>query len=51
VPGRRYLEDLLAAVLEATRAGQSLEDMKAISCSTNIRIGAQYEDWGPTNIE
>lgn len=42
VDHRQYLEDLYDAVLEAARAGQSLEEMKTSS---------QYEAWRQMNIE
>ena len=48
---RQYLEDLHSAVLEAARAGQSLEDMQASITLDKYRDWGQYEDWLPMNIE
>jgi glyoxylase-like metal-dependent hydrolase (beta-lactamase superfamily II) len=48
---RQYLQDLYAAVLEATRAGQSLDDMKAKITLDKYRDWGQYQDWRPMNIE
>jgi glyoxylase-like metal-dependent hydrolase (beta-lactamase superfamily II) len=48
---RQYLEDLHAAVLEATRAGQSLDDMKAKITLDKYQDWGQYQDWRPMNIE
>ena len=48
---RQYLEDLHAAVLEGTRAGQSLDDMKAKITLEAYQDWGQYEDWRPMNIE
>ncbi|HSA81903.1 MAG TPA: hypothetical protein VLE23_13895, partial [Geminicoccaceae bacterium] len=48
---RRYLEDLHAAVLEAARAGRSLEQMQAEITLDKYRDWSQYEDWRPMNIE
>lgn len=48
---RQYLEDLHAAVLEAARAGQSLEEMKAGITLDKYQDWGQYEDWRTMNIE
>jgi glyoxylase-like metal-dependent hydrolase (beta-lactamase superfamily II) len=48
---RRYLEDLHAAVLEAARAGKSLEEMQAEITLDQYSDWSQYEDWRPMNIE
>lgn len=48
---RRYLEDLHDAVLEAARAGQSLEQMKANITLDKYQDWDQYEEWRPMNIE
>ena len=48
---RQYLEDLYDAVLEAARAGQSLEEMKANITLDKYQDWGQYEDWRPMNIE
>ena len=48
---RQYLEDLHAAVLQAARAGQSLEEMKANITLDKYQGWGQYEDWRPMNIE
>lgn len=48
---RQYLEDLHAAVLEAARAGQSLEGMKAGITLDKYQDWGQYEDWRTMNIE
>ena len=48
---RRYLEDLYDAVLQAARAGQSLEAMQASITLDKYRDWAQYEEWLPMNIE
>ena len=48
---RQYLEDLYDAVLEAARAGQSLEKMKANITLDKYQDWGQYEDWRPMNIE
>jgi glyoxylase-like metal-dependent hydrolase (beta-lactamase superfamily II) len=48
---RRYLEDLQAAVLEAARAGQSLEQMQASITLDKYQEWSQYAEWLPMNIE
>jgi glyoxylase-like metal-dependent hydrolase (beta-lactamase superfamily II) len=48
---REYLQDLHDAVLEAARAGQSLEQMKANITLHKYRDWSQYEEWRPMNIE
>ena len=48
---RQYLEDLHAAVLQAARAGQSLEEMKANITLDRYEGWGQYEDWRSMNIE
>jgi glyoxylase-like metal-dependent hydrolase (beta-lactamase superfamily II) len=48
---RQYLEDLNAAVLEAARAGQSVDEMKANITLDKYQHWGQYEDWRPMNIE
>ena len=48
---RAYLEDLYAAVLEAARAGQSLDDMKRTIKLEKYKDWGQYKDWLPLNIE
>ena len=48
---RQYLEELHAAVLEAARAGQSLDEMKAGITLDKYQDWGQYEDWRPMNIE
>jgi glyoxylase-like metal-dependent hydrolase (beta-lactamase superfamily II) len=48
---REYLQDLHDAVLEAARAGQSLEQMKANITLDKYRDWSQYEEWRPMNIE
>ena len=48
---RQYLEDLHDAVLEAARAGQSLEQMKASITLDKYEDWGQYEEWRPMNIE
>lgn len=48
---RQYLEDLHAAVLEAARAGQSLDEMTANITLDKYQDWGQYEDWRPMNIE
>lgn len=48
---RRYLEDLHSAVLEAARAGQSLEEMQKSITLDQYRDWGQYEEWLPMNIE
>jgi glyoxylase-like metal-dependent hydrolase (beta-lactamase superfamily II) len=48
---RRYLEDLHDAVLEAARAGQSLEEMQASITLDKYQGWSQYEEWRPMNIE
>lgn len=48
---RQYLEDLHAAVLQAARAGQSLEEMKANITLDKYEGWGQYEDWRSMNIE
>jgi glyoxylase-like metal-dependent hydrolase (beta-lactamase superfamily II) len=48
---RQYLEDLYDAVLEAARAGQSLEQMQATIMLDKYRDWGQYEEWRPMNIE
>ena len=48
---RQYLEDLHDAVLEAARAGQSLDQMKADITLDKYQDWGQYEDWRTMNIE
>lgn len=48
---RQYLEELYGAVLEAARAGQSLEEMQASITLDQYADWEQYEDWRPMNIE
>jgi glyoxylase-like metal-dependent hydrolase (beta-lactamase superfamily II) len=48
---RRYLEDLQGAVLEAARAGQSLEQMQASITLDKYQEWSQYAEWLPMNIE
>lgn len=48
---RAYLEDLYAAVLEAARAGQSLEEMKRSITLEKYKDRGQYDAWLPLNIE
>lgn len=48
---RQYLEDLHAAVLDAARAGQSLEEMQASITLDKYQDWGQYEAWRPMNIE
>lgn len=48
---RQYLEDLHAAVLQAARAGQSLDEMKANITLDKYQEWGQYEDWRAMNIE
>ena len=48
---RRYLEDLYQAVLEAARAGQSVDEMKQSITLEEYKDWSQYEAWRPLNIE
>jgi glyoxylase-like metal-dependent hydrolase (beta-lactamase superfamily II) len=48
---RAYLEDLYAAVLEAARAGLSVEEMKETITLEKYQDWGQYEAWLPLNIE
>jgi hypothetical protein len=48
---RRYVEDLHHAVLEAARAGQSLEEMQAGVTRDRYRDWDQYQGWLPMNLE
>jgi glyoxylase-like metal-dependent hydrolase (beta-lactamase superfamily II) len=48
---RRYLEDLHGAVLQAARAGQSLEEMQASITLDKYQGWDQYEAWRELNIE
>jgi glyoxylase-like metal-dependent hydrolase (beta-lactamase superfamily II) len=48
---RIYLEDLYAAVLAGTRAGQSLEEMQAAITLDKYKDWQQYEAWRAENIE
>ena len=48
---RAYLEDLYAAVLEAARAGRSLDDMKQTIKLEKYKDWGQYKAWFPLNIE
>ncbi len=48
---RGYMSDLYAAVLQATRAGQTLDQMKASIKLEKYKGWAQYEAWLPLNIE
>jgi glyoxylase-like metal-dependent hydrolase (beta-lactamase superfamily II) len=48
---RQYLEDLHASVLEAVRAGMSLDEMKKSIKLDKYKSWGQYEAWLPLNIE
>lgn len=48
---REYMSDLYGAVLQATRAGQTLDQMKASIKLEKYKGWAQYEAWRPLNIE
>jgi glyoxylase-like metal-dependent hydrolase (beta-lactamase superfamily II) len=48
---RRYLEDLHAAVAEATRAGKSVDEMKQSITMSAYRDWGSYADFLPLNIE
>ena len=48
---RAYLDDLYAAVLEAARTGQSLDDMKRTIKLEKYKDWGQYKNWLPLNIE
>jgi glyoxylase-like metal-dependent hydrolase (beta-lactamase superfamily II) len=48
---RAYLEDLYGAVLEAARAGQSLEQMQKNITLEAYKDWGQYEKWRALNIE
>jgi glyoxylase-like metal-dependent hydrolase (beta-lactamase superfamily II) len=48
---RQYLEDLHDAVLQAVRAGRSLEEMKADITLDKYQDWSQYEEWRAMNIE
>lgn len=48
---RRYHEDLYNAVVAATRAGQSLQQMKASITLEEYRDWGSYADWRELNIE
>jgi glyoxylase-like metal-dependent hydrolase (beta-lactamase superfamily II) len=48
---RAYLEDLYGAVLEAARAGLSVEEMKETIKLEAYQDWGQYEAWLPLNIE
>lgn len=48
---RAYLEELYGAVLEAARAGKTLEEMQAEITLDAYKDWGQYEDWRPMNIE
>jgi glyoxylase-like metal-dependent hydrolase (beta-lactamase superfamily II) len=48
---RAYLEDLYGAVLEAARAGQSLEAMQKSIALKAYKDWGQYEKWRTLNIE
>lgn len=48
---RQYLEDLRDAVLDAARAGQTLEQMKQSIKLEKYSDWGQYEAWLPLNIE
>ncbi len=48
---RAYLEDLYGAVLEAARAGLSVDEMKETIKLEAYQDWAQYEAWLPLNIE
>ena len=48
---RGYLEDLYDGVLQAARAGQSLEEMKKSITLEAYKDWGQYEAWRPLNIE
>ena len=51
VEHRQYLAALYEAVLEAARAGQSLEEMQETITLDAYRHLGQYEAWLPLNIE
>lgn len=48
---RRYLEELHAGVLAATRAGKTVDQMKAELKLEAYAGWQQYENWRPLNIE
>lgn len=48
---REYLEDLHGAVLEAARAGASLDDMKRTIKLDKYKGWGRYKAWLPLNIE
>ena len=48
---RRYAEDLIDAVAEAVRAGQTLEEAQASITLPRYRDWSQYEQYLPLNIE
>lgn len=48
---RRYLDDLYDAVLQAARAGKSLDEMKRTITLEKYSDWGQYEAWLPMNIE
>jgi glyoxylase-like metal-dependent hydrolase (beta-lactamase superfamily II) len=48
---RQYVEDLYGAVLSATRAGQSLDQMKQSIQLPKYASWSQYKAWLPLNIE
>lgn len=48
---RAYLEQLYTKVVEAARAGQSVEDMKRNITMEKFKSWGQYEAWRPLNIE
>ena len=48
---RRYAEDLISAVGEAARAGQTLEEAQASITFPQYRDWSQYEQYLPLNIE
>lgn len=48
---RQYVEDLYGAVMSATRAGQSLDQMKQSIQLPKYASWSQYKAWLPLNIE
>ena len=48
---RRYLEELQAAVIAASRQGKSVDEMKQSITMDAYKTWGQYKDWLPLNIE
>lgn len=48
---RQYVEDLYAAVLNGTRAGKSLDELKQSISLPKYASWSQYKAWLPLNIE